>query len=185
MFHDLNVPWQKEAKELQRTVAFLDECMFYRPLLWFQILGLLSYLMTCILTQSSRIRRDCSYPHVHRAPAYRSRKCHVFLRIHYQIYQIQNLTTSDPNTHPIPQTTTPAHPPPLQHLPHRLRLQLPHPRPAKELRPHRRAPMRRKDASISMLLPGHRHHLHRPNPKVSNALQVPHARCCHCTGHQD
>jgi hypothetical protein len=26
MFHDLNVPWTDATRELQRTVAFLDEC---------------------------------------------------------------------------------------------------------------------------------------------------------------
>ena len=26
MFHDLNVPWTEATRELQRTVAFLDEC---------------------------------------------------------------------------------------------------------------------------------------------------------------
>jgi len=26
MFHDLSVPWTKDRAELQRTVAFLDEC---------------------------------------------------------------------------------------------------------------------------------------------------------------
>ena len=26
MFHDLNVPWSPNDRELQRTIAFLDEC---------------------------------------------------------------------------------------------------------------------------------------------------------------
>jgi hypothetical protein len=26
MFYDLNVPWTDNIRELQRTVAFLDEC---------------------------------------------------------------------------------------------------------------------------------------------------------------
>ena len=26
MFHDLHVPWTDAPRELQRTVAFLDEC---------------------------------------------------------------------------------------------------------------------------------------------------------------
>jgi len=26
MLHDLNVPWTDATRELQRTVAFLDEC---------------------------------------------------------------------------------------------------------------------------------------------------------------
>jgi hypothetical protein len=26
MFHDLNVPWTDATRELERTVAFLDEC---------------------------------------------------------------------------------------------------------------------------------------------------------------
>jgi hypothetical protein len=26
MFYDLNVPWSDDLRELQRTVAFLDEC---------------------------------------------------------------------------------------------------------------------------------------------------------------
>ena len=26
MFYDLNVPWTENQRELQRTVAFLDEC---------------------------------------------------------------------------------------------------------------------------------------------------------------
>jgi hypothetical protein len=33
MFHDLNVPWQKDGVELQRTVAFLEECKRRLPLL--------------------------------------------------------------------------------------------------------------------------------------------------------
>jgi hypothetical protein len=26
MFHDLHIPWTDATRELQRTVAFLDEC---------------------------------------------------------------------------------------------------------------------------------------------------------------
>jgi hypothetical protein len=55
MFHDLNVPWTDATRELQRTVAFLDECerTWNRALAW----------PGASLTQCSRIRRDC--PHAH------------------------------------------------------------------------------------------------------------------------
>ena len=34
MFHDLNVPWTEATRELQRTVAFLDECELHCSLAW-------------------------------------------------------------------------------------------------------------------------------------------------------
>lgn len=34
MFHDLNVPWTEATRELQRTVAFLDECERPCALAW-------------------------------------------------------------------------------------------------------------------------------------------------------
>lgn len=33
MFHDLNVPWSAKDVELQRTLAFLDECEPRSPFL--------------------------------------------------------------------------------------------------------------------------------------------------------
>ena len=34
MFYDLNVPWTDVTPELQRTVAFLDECELPYALAW-------------------------------------------------------------------------------------------------------------------------------------------------------
>ena len=54
MFHDLNVPWTDATRELQRTVAFLDECE-------------LLVVVECAnggLTRCSRIRCRCSHTHL-------------------------------------------------------------------------------------------------------------------------
>ena len=59
MFYDLNVPWTDATRELQRTVAFLDECEKILPCL---VEG---------LTQCSRIRRCCPHAYLCRETACR------------------------------------------------------------------------------------------------------------------
>lgn len=54
MFHDLNIPWTDATRELQRTVAFLDECE-------------LLVQVECAsgrLTRCSRIRCRCAHTHL-------------------------------------------------------------------------------------------------------------------------
>jgi hypothetical protein len=46
MFYDLNVPWTENHRELQRTIAFLDECKETAPK------PLLSQLTEAVLTHT-------------------------------------------------------------------------------------------------------------------------------------
>jgi hypothetical protein len=60
MFHDLNIPWTDATRELQRTVAFLDECeCTCSPLHGFRACSRAQQL-----TQCSRIRRYCTHSHL-------------------------------------------------------------------------------------------------------------------------
>jgi hypothetical protein len=151
MFHDLNIPWTDATRELQRTVAFLDECE--GP--WVDTRG----SWGASLTRCSRIRRDC--PHTHLLGETASRpgmyKAPLTARLNPlqfdcgftcaapRVMAVANPSSTDISHHqhaPVPHATSPTYPATMQHLPDRRRLQLSHSPAATAIRSCRRPPNR-------------------------------------------
>lgn len=64
MFHDLNVPWTKDERELKRTVAFLDEREYHGPVALASPSSAQEQPSLHRLTSNSRIRCGGPRPHI-------------------------------------------------------------------------------------------------------------------------
>jgi hypothetical protein len=157
MFYDLNVPWTDNTRELQRTVAFLDECKLRPALVTLASTQSSRKSRLNSLTQRSRIRCGRSHPHILREAA--RRPCEQSLpttRISitssllliYFVFLVPSIGSntppdiSRPASAPFSNAIALTHITAMQHIPHRRRHKPPHPSIAAALR-HNRGPSHR------------------------------------------